>query len=185
MKRTIEITYRMTLHESVNVADYELTEDELDELATKVFENSSLPYDAEDVDWEWQSYPKAKDLAQRPPEDYWFETSYGVAATNNYLLVFKSFPFPKDFKIDNKWRDPQNFDPEKVPKEDFDSLPYHCGWFRESFKPIKEIPGIVVKGRSEIDPGFAILNDKLIAILMPLDCKIQKLEGRFQFHYSY
>ena len=184
-RRAIEITYTMTLYEYVEIDDYLLTEEEITQRGEVAAGKAKIPSDAENVDWSWASDPpKAKDAQPQPPEDYWFETAYGLATTNNWLTIFKGFPTPENFEVDRNWLDPKNFSIKKmqdhIATEDFTKLPPHTGWFRKSFRPIKDIPGVIVTGKSTESLGYVSLRGKLIAAIMPL--RDSKSDGCFQFH---
>ena len=183
-RRPINITYTMNLCAYAEIDDYSLTEEEIMECGEAAVSAAKVPSGAEDIEWEWVSFPKAKDAQPQPPEDYWFETAYGLATTNNWLTIFKGFPTPENFEVDRNWLDPKNFSIKKmqdhIATEDFTKLPPHTGWFRESFRPIKDIPGVIVTGKSTESLGYVSLRGKLIAAIMPL--RDSKSDGCFQFH---
>jgi hypothetical protein len=181
MRRTIEITYVMTVYEQVEVPDCTLTQAEIDLLCDRTAQKG-IPPDAESVDWNWITPPLAKDLMPVPPEEYWFETSLGPAAASSWIAIFRDFPTPKGFCCEVAWHKPIELVMESLNdliEVDFETLPLHFGWFRKSFLPIKDIPEIVVRGNLG-GAGYVFLSDSLVCILMPL--KANNQSGCFQFN---
>ncbi len=181
MRRTIEITYTMTIYKCLDVEDYTLTQEEIGRLCDLTAQEI-IPPDADTADWNWINPPLAKNLAAVPPEEYWIDTSLGQAAISRWIAVFRDFPIPEGFRCEVPWREPTELVRKTLSdllEVDFETLPLHLGWFRESFLPIKDIPGIVVRG-NESGAGYVFLSDRLVCILMPL--KVPPQGGCFQFN---
>jgi hypothetical protein len=181
------VTYAITENISVDVKDFDLTEEELyklGELKAKDF----APGIAEDIYWEWEQEPKAKDLQYLPPDDYWIESVIGQTAGSTILLVNKEFPIPKDYNPIRIWLDLKTKPLLYIDKlnallsKDIKAMSPHCGWFGSSFAPFKEIDGLQILGDSKSSEaiGYMVLNDKLVGLIMPVSLP-NKNKGDFQF----
>jgi hypothetical protein len=167
VKLTVSYTFTETVN--VDVKDYELTENQLSELAEfKAY--SACPSNASNVRWEWIKDPKPFGSQRIPPNEYWLETIRGLAATNGHFLALKSFSFPENFEQNRLWIMPEKISKDKMNKLlsiDFSKLSNHPGWFKPVFKPFTEIDGLKVLGSTPDSPGYMVVDSELVGIVMP------------------
>jgi hypothetical protein len=188
----MDITLTYTVQKTVSIEDiphYTLTKDELD---TKIDRLLTLhaPDDHEGVDsgysFDNDEDPMPKGCEPTPTYERWVEIDgIGKIATNEWALVTQDYP-PINGKNSCKAWAPA----EKVSKvltdffnENSCSDSRHCGYFHQRFAPLKDIPFLKVYGTKPTDPGFCYVENKLIAVIMPI--QVQDLscvdKSLFQF----
>lgn len=177
----LRVSYTVTELVDVEIKDYTLTAAQIKKYATVAME-SHVPI-CEDCSFEWVKEPKAKGSSNRPPEDFYFQTSAGIFAANPHIVVKKGFPFPHGFTIgDTHWVEPSRAKATigKILAIDFRSLPAHKGWFSALFKPLLKL-GLDVRGEDKTSLGYLLLKGELVGMLMPLDSQGPRRRKAFQF----
>jgi hypothetical protein len=176
----LTVSYTVTETIDVEVKDYELTQDQIFDLAQSEAEKICL-LDADNLDWEWVKEPKVLGSQRVPPTKFWFETDKGLAATNGHILIFKSFVFPDNFMPDSPWVTPNErvkSAANKLFTENVTGMISHPGWFTPVFRPLTQILGLKVLGSTPIAPGIMMADGELVGVVMPTT---KNDESCFQF----
>jgi hypothetical protein len=184
----ISVTYTMSVDNTIEItdetiSDFQLTDEDLNHFARQKIE-ASIPSDYADYEWEWGERPKAKGSELTPPDDFWIDTPIGPVATNRWIVILKDFKLPGEFVLEQNWCDPSNLCFYKIDSllnavdENSKNFPLHTGWFRESFRCLKDLPNAEIKGENPTSPGYLFVGGKLQAILMPVENSI----SLFQFN---
>ena len=176
MERVIQVRWTCSEQIKVDIPDGKFTRKEIKKIVDKAAQRI-LPGGGDycdDWDFEWDSEePKAIEVGNIPPDDYWFECAGYTVASNGYALLVKGCPV--GFCNDSEWRkiEEKNIPAfAKILSADFANLPPHRGWFRKAFECFKgcRVVGNTPKTVSEKDCGGYVLDASgtLIAVLMPL-----------------
>jgi len=168
----------------VNANDFAFSQKQLNVIAEEAA-NENVPVDSDTYDYEWVIEPKTKGSGLMPPDDYWFDSILGPVATNGFLILLKGFLLPPKVCLNRDWKDPSFFEFPQATEwvnslidKDFSSKQLHKGWFAEGLKPLREMQGFQILGDGPTDPGYMVLDENLIGLLMPCAYKAQ---GCFQF----
>lgn len=181
----LKVTWTMTEIIEVPIKDFSLTAVEIRKKADTLQE-SVAAVGCDESDAKWVTEPKAKGSKNEPPEDFYFETSAGLFATNRHIAVKNNFPFRPNYTIGGAhWmkpiKDPRAYeDFEKILAADFKALPAHSGWFSRLYAPLLKL-GLDVRGENETSAGYLLLKGELVGVLMPLNRQGLPSEKSFQF----
>jgi phage terminase large subunit-like protein len=167
MKRII-VSWTQEESVTLDIPDFELTESEIDKLIEESIKFVGFGWEKE---YEWDGNPpKPKGSQKEPPEDFYFETVAGLAATNGHILILKGFELPDDSFVQiNHWM--------KIEKEDSidninnllngfkQDMPLHPGLFSIKYKSLKGFVDVVGCNKG---PGYLIKDGSFVGVILSM-----------------
>lgn len=189
-KRTLVLTYKVQKTVEVEIADFTLTNDEIESKMNSIL-SKNAPDDGEilDSDYEWfgdDCEPKPKGCESIPPDNCWVEIDGRGWATNGWCLVSSDAPVIENDGLIPAWH-PANAELKIAIKNLISGNKMrqrHLGYFHRRFAIIAQIPGIEVYG-DKLSPGYCWVGDRLIAIVMPTKVNESGYESEyFTFNHN-
>lgn len=173
-KRTIVLTYKVQKIITVEIADFTLTNEELEaELDRLLSENAPDFSDILDSDYEWfgdNREPRTKGCEPIPPAGCWVEIDGREWATNGWCIVSREAPAIEDDYCIPAWHLATSELQAKIREAIVcknKMRQRHPGYFSQRFVNFARIPQIEVYG-DKFSSGYCWVGDRLIAIIMPL-----------------
>lgn len=184
-KKAIVLTYKVQRIVEVDLLDFTLTNDEIEDKIDKIISDNAPDFcDILDSDYEWYGEcrePKAKGCEPIPTENCWVEIDGREWATNGWCVVSRETPALESEEYIPAWSPAT---PELAIKirelliVKSRMRQRHLGYFSQRFASIARIPEIEVYGDA-LSPGYCWVGDRLIAIIMPTQVRSLGLQSEY------
>jgi hypothetical protein len=168
-RRRIQVTYEVVEFVDLDIEDKALTRCEIDAAVENAIDSKGFP---SDVEWDWvASAPTPKDLPSNPPDACWIEIEGMEWATNGMMAVSRGLPIKVVCTQDWVLPSERIVDALKAAIAYYTpKMPPHPGKFNQAvIAPFINLSASIFGFANQ--PGYVVVDDELIAIVMPLQDK--------------